>query len=190
MAACATTTSFYGTRTDPSYIEVLAIEIADDTDYSELRDNEFLRQQIIDNITEKLNSIGIRRIVDEGGKQLPTHVLRLSSRGVREQVRIRPVQTTESYHSGIDSQGQLHTYSAPNVSGGGSYRVRKAQVTATLFQRSESGALTKISQSFASGDGQDLVERWVRSATIIPDKQLGRVYMKTFTDAAISLFAK
>ncbi|KAF0218572.1 MAG: hypothetical protein FD174_2872 [Geobacteraceae bacterium] len=198
FTACATTatTSFYGTKSAPATVSALVIVVSDKSDNSELRGNEFLMEEIITRVRSALSSIGVKCVSEKDITGPPSHILLLSSGGVedRSSTHVMPVQTTETYHSGINSQGNVYTYSTPHVSGGGSYSTstRAVNVEAVLFRLNQDGSLTKVSQSYANGDGYSLIERRLGARLgargIAVGKPLPDVYVSVFIDAAQSLF--
>jgi hypothetical protein len=188
LTSCATPTSFYGTKSVPATIGALAIQISDESDNSELRGNEFLKQEIVRRVITDLSSIGVRCISEQDTGMTPSHVLVLASGGIEKHTHMRPVETTQTYHTSTDSQGNIYNYSTPSVSGGGSYSTRTVQITATLLRRNQDGSFTKVSQSYAGGDGQGFLERRFRSTVLAPDKPISDMYISVCIEAALSLF--
>jgi len=163
--------------------------VEDGLDNSELRGNSFLQKEIIDHITQELARIGISAFSQSDHKsKLASHVLVLKSGGVSERTFQRPVVTTQSYHSGFNAQGQACNYSTPKVSGGGTYTRRNITVTATLYMILADGKLSELCRSYAKGDGQNCVERELRSTVLMSNKKLGDRYIRVFTDTALSVF--
>jgi hypothetical protein len=189
--SCVTTTSHYGTKLTATDVGVVLLQLDDRDDNSELRGNQFLKDEIIAGIATKLHERGITAIAGPStDMEGVSHILVLKSGGVSKKTGVRPVRTTYQHHSGINSAGQAHSYSTPHVSGGGTYSVTLVKVTATLYSVDKNGSQAEVCRSYAKGDGQNILEGYVRSAAVVPRKKIAPRYIRTFTDAALSVFAE
>jgi hypothetical protein len=190
MASCVTTsTSHYGNKLTPAEVGVVVVQLDDSEDNSQLRGNHFLQEEIFAGIAGNLQEHGITAVSGAGDDfSNATHVLVLKSGGVSKNTVVRPVRTTTGqFRSGFNVHGQ-DTYSSPKVSGGGSYTVTNVQVTAALYSLGEDGNHAEVCRSYAKGDGQNFVEQRLRSNFVVPNKKMSDRYIRTFTDAALSVF--
>jgi len=60
-------------------------------------------------------------------------------------------------------------------------------VLAVLFERAVDGIWQEVARAYKDDTGMNVVEKWYRSAAIIPDKSLKDTYLSVFTRAALAV---